>query len=219
MEKKLVTIKQQPAEVNFIGPSSKQTDFSSKGTPHTKQPYGANFKNNKYKTGQHRNQSTGQSIIINKGKSQCGGNPASQICFHFNRNVTSTCELPNNLCRNRRQYKCLTCQQWGCKQLNHPPQVVPAAPKISQAGRQSHVHVCCTYRSLISSATGTDLSVAGEIKQMLTDIKSEIHSDMQSLTTRIDKLEALPQSASASKPQSTQDILSQAGNPVITVGP
>ena len=49
MEKKLVTIKQQPAEVNFIGPSCKQTDFSSQGTPHTKQPYGTNFKNNKYK--------------------------------------------------------------------------------------------------------------------------------------------------------------------------
>ena len=38
----------------------------------------------------------------------------------------------------------------------------------------------------------------------------------------MDKLEALPQSASASKPQSTQDILSQApafGNPAITAVP
>ena len=55
---------------------------------------------------------------------------------------------------------------------------------------------------------------------MLTDIKSELHSDMQSLTTYIDKLEALPQSASASQSHMmTQDILSQApafGNPAIT---
>ena len=33
---------------------------------------------------------------------------------------------------------------------------------------------------------------------MLTDIKTELHSDMQSLTTRLNKLEALPNSASAS---------------------
>ena len=56
-------------------------------------------------------------------------------------------------------------------------------------------------------APGTDLSVASEIKQMLTDLKSELHSDMHSLATRIDKLETLSQSAPASKPQSTQDIL------------
>ena len=43
------------------------------------------------------------------GNSRAGGDPASQRCFHFNRNVTSACELPNNLCRNRRQHKCLTC--------------------------------------------------------------------------------------------------------------
>ena len=60
----------QPAEFNFIGPSRKKSDFSSHGTPHTKPPYGSNFKhNNKYKTGQHRNQSTGQNSGINKGKS------------------------------------------------------------------------------------------------------------------------------------------------------
>ena len=46
----------------------------------------------------------------NKSKSQGGGDPANQICFHFNRNVTSACELPHNLCRYRRQHKCLTCQ-------------------------------------------------------------------------------------------------------------
>ena len=50
------------------------------------------------------------------------GDPAHQICFHFNRNVRSGCEMPNNSCRNRRQHRCLTCNQWGCKQLNHPPQ-------------------------------------------------------------------------------------------------
>ena len=205
----------QPAEVNLIGPSRKKTDFSSQRTPHTKQRYGGNFKNNKYKTGQPRNQSTCHSSGIGRGKSQGGGDPASQICFHFNRNVRSTCELPNNGC----QHKCLTCQQWGCKQLNHPPQVVTAAPKIRQAGRQSHVHVVAPPAPSSPSATGTDLSVVGEIKQMLTDIKSELHCDIQSLITRMDKLEALSQSASASKPQSTQDILSQApafGNPAIT---
>ena len=76
----------------------------------------------------------------NRSKSQGGGDPANQICFHFNRIVISACELPNNLCRNRRQHKCLTCQQWGCKQLNHFPQPVPAAQNFNQAGRsQAHV--------------------------------------------------------------------------------
>ena len=95
----------------------------------------------------------------------------------------------------------------GCKHLNHPPQVVPAAPELSQVGRQSHVHVVAHPAPSSPSVNGTDLSVAGEIKQMLTDIKSELHSDIQSLTTRMDKLEALPQPASTSKPQSTQDYL------------
>ena len=64
--------------------------------------------------------------------------------------------------------------------------------------------------------------MAGEIKQMLTDIKSELHSDMQSLTARIDKLETLPHSASASQTAAPQDIFSQApafGNPAITAVP
>ena len=57
---------------------------------------------------------------------------------------------------------------------------------------------------------------------MLTDIKSELHSHMQSLTARIDKLETLPHSASASQNASPQDIFSQApafGNPAITAVP
>ena len=64
--------------------------------------------------------------------------------------------------------------------------------------------------------------MAGEIKQMLTDIKSELYSDMQSLTAHIDKLETLPHSASASQNASPQDIFSQApafGNPAITAVP
>ena len=123
--------------------------------------------------------------------------------------------MPNNLCRNRRQHKCLTCQQWGCKQLNHFPQPVPAAQNFNQAGR-SQTHV------IVPSAESPDLSVASEIKQMLTDIKSELHSDMQSLTARIDKLETLPHSAFASQNASPQDIFSQApafGNPAITAVP
>ena len=57
---------------------------------------------------------------------------------------------------------------------------------------------------------------------MLTDIKSKLHSDMQSLTARIDKLETLPHSASASQNASPRDIFSQAlafGNPAITAVP
>ena len=64
--------------------------------------------------------------------------------------------------------------------------------------------------------------MSGEIKQMLTDIKSELHSDMQSLTARIDKLETLSHSASASQNASPQDIFSQApafGNSAITAVP
>ena len=43
--------------------------------------------------------------------------PTRQICFHFNRNVRSACEMPKNLCQNRRQHRCFTCNQWSCKQL------------------------------------------------------------------------------------------------------
>ena len=57
---------------------------------------------------------------------------------------------------------------------------------------------------------------------MLTDIKTELHSDIQYLTTRLYKLEALPHSASASNSATPQDILSQApafDNPEITAVP
>ena len=123
--------------------------------------------------------------------------------------------MPNNLCRNRRQHICLTCQQWGCKQLNHFPQPVSAAQNFNQAGK-SQAHV------IVPPAQSPDLNVAGEIKQMLTDIKSELHSDMKPLTARIDKLETLPHSVSASQTASPQDIFSQVpafGNPAITAVP
>ena len=58
----------------------------------------------------------GASTALNKK-----GDPSSQYCFSFNRNSISSCEMPDDKCRNRRQHRCITCQQWGCKQVNHPP--------------------------------------------------------------------------------------------------
>ena len=123
--------------------------------------------------------------------------------------------MPNGLCQNHRQHKCLTCQPWECKQLNRFPQPVPTVQKFNQAGR-SQAHV------VVPPAESADLTVAGEIKQMLTDIRSDLHSDKQSLTAHIDKLETLPHSASASQIASPQDIFSQTpafGNPAITAVP
>ena len=60
---------------------------------------------------------------------------------------------------------------------------------------------------------------------MKSAIQSDIHavkSDMQSITSRIEKIEALPQSALASKSSASQDILTKApqlGNPAITAAP
>ena len=115
----------------------KKPDFRTQGKSPSKPNSAGSFRN-KTKSG-HTYPSLGEDGA-NRSKSQGGGDPANQICFHFNRNVTSACELPNNLCRNRHQHKCLTGQQWGCKQLNHFPQPVPAAQNFNQAGRsQAHV--------------------------------------------------------------------------------
>ena len=71
------------------------------------------------------------------------------------------------------------------------------------------------------STINRNLSTAtGEIKQMLHDMKSEIRSDMQSLTTRMEKLEAspsskLPPSSGVSRP-SSRDILNDAANAIFS---
>ena len=71
------------------------------------------------------------------------------------------------------------------------------------------------------SAVNGNISIATcEIKQMLHDLKSEIRSDMQSLTTRMEKLEASPSSKLApssgvSRP-SSRDILNEAANAVFS---
>ena len=33
--------------------------------------------------------------------------------------ANANCEQPNNRCSYGRQHKCLACQQWGCKRINH----------------------------------------------------------------------------------------------------
>ena len=134
----------QPTDANFIQLGRKKPDFRTQGKSPSKPNSAGSFRN-KTKSGQCRNISGHTYPSLgedggNRSKSQGGGDPANQICFHFNRIVISACELPNNLCRNRRQHKCLTCQQWGCKQLNHFPQPVPAAQNFNQAERsQAHV--------------------------------------------------------------------------------
>ena len=162
------------------------------------------------------------------GKSKPGSQPQSgdlthQICFHFNCNVRSGCEMTNNSCRNRRQHRCLTCNQWGCKQLNHSPQ--PHSNNFSHSSFKPDG----TQAQVTASPPPNPNGDSCELKQILTDMKSAIQSDihavksdMQSITSRIEKIEALPQSALASKSSVPQDILTKApqfGNPAITAVP
>ena len=41
------------------------------------------------------------------------------ICINFNSMANANCEQPNNQCSYGRQHKCLVCQKWGCKRINH----------------------------------------------------------------------------------------------------
>ena len=132
----------QPIDANFIQSAMKKKSSS-------KLNYAGNSRH-KTKSGQLRNTSCHTYPSVGQGsgkksKSPGGDDPANQICFHFNRNVISACELIHNLCRNRRQHKCLTCQQWDCKQLNHPPQIVPATSQFLRAGRQSQAPVSSNF--------------------------------------------------------------------------
>ena len=156
------------------------------------------------------------------GSQPKSGDPTHQICFHFNRNVRSGCEMPNNLCRNR-QHLCLTCNQWGCKQLNHPPQ--PHSNNFSQSSFKPPG----TEAQVTAPPPPNSNGDSCDLKQILTDMKSAIQSDihavksdMQSITSHIEKIEVLPQSALASKSYAPQDILTKApqfGNPAITAVP
>ena len=131
--------------------------------------------------------------------------------------------MPNNSCRNRRQHRCLTCNQWGCKQLNHPPQ--PHSNNFSHSSFKPHG----TQAQVTAPPPPNSNGDSCDFKQILTDMKSAIQSDIhavksdtQSITSRIEKIEALPQSALASKSSAPQDILTNAlqfGNPVITAVP
>ena len=103
-------------------------------------------------------------------------------------------------CRNRHQHRCMTCQRWGCKQVSHPP----AGQAVNNLHVPSKYHSGTTHRPIHqahvlsspppSAVNGNISTATGEIRQMLHDMKSEIRSDMQSLTTRMEKLEASPSS-------------------------
>ena len=131
--------------------------------------------------------------------------------------------MPNNSCRNRRQHRCLTCNQWGCQQLNRPPQ--PHSYNFSHSSFKPHG----TQAQVTAPPPPNSSCDSCELKQILTDMKSAIQSDihavksdMQSITSRIEKIEALPQSALASKSSAPQDILAKApqfGNPAIAAVP
>ena len=131
--------------------------------------------------------------------------------------------MPNNSCRNCHQHRCLTCNQWGCKQLNHPPQ--PHSNNFSHSSFKPHG----TQAQLTAPPPPNSNGDSCELKQILTDMKSAIQSDIhavksdiQFITSCIDKIEALPQSALASKCSAPQDILTkspQFGNPAITAVP
>ena len=41
------------------------------------------------------------------------------ICINFNSMANANCEQPNNQCSYGQQHKCLVCQKWGCKRINH----------------------------------------------------------------------------------------------------
>ena len=120
----------------------------------------------------------------------------------------------------------MTCQQRSCKQVNYPP----AGQVVNNPHVPSKYHCGTTHRPIPqarvlsspppSAVNGNISTATGEIKQMLHDMKSEIWSDMQSLTTRMEKLEAspsskLPPSSGVSGPSST-DILNEAANAVFS---
>ena len=84
----------------------------------------------------------GSSMALNKK-----GDPNSQYCFSFNRNSISSCEMPDNKCRNRRQHQCMTCQQWGCKQVNHPP----AGQVVNNSHVPSKYHSGTTHRPILQA--------------------------------------------------------------------
>ena len=143
------------------------------------------------------------------------GDPSSQYCFSFDRNSISSCEMPDNKCRNRRQHRCMTCQHWGCKQVNHPPagQVVnnPHVPSKYLSGTTHRpipqAHVLSSPPP--SAVNGNVSTTTGEIKQMRHDMKSEIRSDMQSLTTHMEKLETSPSTKLPPSGPSSRDILNE----------
>ena len=140
--------------------------------------------------------------------------------FHFNRNVRSGCEMPNNSFRNLPQHRCLTCNQWGFKQLNHPSQ--PHSNNFSQSSCKPHA----TQAQVIAPPPPNSNGDSCQLKQILTDMKSAIQSDihavksdMQSIPSRIEKIAALPQSALASKSYAPQDILTKAPQDILTKAP
>ena len=79
--------------------------------------------------------------------------------------------------------------------------------KYHSGTTHSHIPQAHVLSSPPPSAVNGNISTAtGEIKQMLHEVKSEIRSDMQSLTTVMEKLEAspskLPPSSGVSGPSS-----------------
>ena len=86
----------------------------------------------------------------------------------------------------------MTSQQWGCKQVNHPP----AGQVVNNLHVPSKYHSGTAHRPIPqahalsssppSAVNGNISTATGKIKQLFHDMKSEIRSDRQSLTTHME---------------------------------
>ena len=129
-----------------------------------------------------------------------------EICLAFNKYPMSSCQLPQNKCRYKRQHKCKSCGQWGCKALNHRPNSVGP-----------HANITSSVENVQSD--GLKTGHCGDNSTMTQRLGS-IQQTMQSFSARLEKIEGFPQSSSnIISPSSVQPEFLQApayGCPAIT---
>ena len=125
--------------------------------------------------------------------------PPTEICRNFNKFRRSFCELDHNRCAHDRLHKCEVCHQWGCKACNHRASSSSNATRVrSKSNSQGQAHVA----SNIAASSDQSVSSASEPcfppsdqappTPDLTTVLSNMHSSLQSLSVRMEKLERPP---------------------------
>ena len=129
---------------------------------------------------------------------QASPQPA-EICRNFNKFRRSFCELDHNRCAHDRLHKCEVYHQWGCKACNHRASSSSNATRVhSKFNSQDQAHVA----SNIAASSGQSVSSASEPcfppsdqappTPDLPTVLSNMHSSLQSLSVRMEKLERPP---------------------------